>query len=86
MNIKAIIKGGSRINNENIYRLLVKILSLEQENVVTCQVDGNSKIFADMLLKWEVHAENGDEEIGVAMVETREPPMRVIGYGGEKLP
>eukprot|EP00924_Labyrinthula_sp_SR-Ha-C_P008000 augustus_masked-scaffold_41-processed-gene-2.21-mRNA-1 protein AED:1.00 eAED:1.00 QI:0/0/0/0/1/1/4/0/1645 len=81
MNLRAIIKGGSRINHGHLNRLQRWVLTLQQAQVELYHVDGESNIFADMLSRWAARVEGKDREIRAARALVRDPPPESLDTG-----
>eukprot|EP00924_Labyrinthula_sp_SR-Ha-C_P009054 snap_masked-scaffold_2-processed-gene-11.4-mRNA-1 protein AED:0.14 eAED:0.14 QI:0/-1/0/1/-1/1/1/0/1364 len=81
MNLRAIIKGGSRINHGHLNRLQRWVLTLQQAQVELYHVDGESDIFADMLSRWAARVERKDQEIKAARALVRDPPPESLDTG-----
>eukprot|EP00924_Labyrinthula_sp_SR-Ha-C_P005538 maker-scaffold_68-snap-gene-0.95-mRNA-1 protein AED:0.66 eAED:0.66 QI:0/0/0/1/0/0/2/0/312 len=57
LNLRAIIKGGSKINYGHSNRLQRWVLTLQQADVELHHVKGEDSVFADMLSRWAVTPE-----------------------------
>eukprot|EP00924_Labyrinthula_sp_SR-Ha-C_P006151 maker-scaffold_54-snap-gene-1.26-mRNA-1 protein AED:0.30 eAED:0.34 QI:0/0/0/0.5/0/0/2/0/749 len=70
LNLKAILRGGSKINHGHLNRLQRWMLILQHVLVDIHHVDGDSNIFADMLTRWAAPTE-GDVGAAVRVIKVQ---------------
>eukprot|EP00924_Labyrinthula_sp_SR-Ha-C_P004239 maker-scaffold_3-snap-gene-18.45-mRNA-1 protein AED:0.36 eAED:0.40 QI:0/0/0/1/0/0.33/3/0/1135 len=63
LNLRAIIKGGSKINHGHLNRLQRWILTLQQADVELHHIKGEDNVFADMLSRWAATPEREKQRI-----------------------
>eukprot|EP00924_Labyrinthula_sp_SR-Ha-C_P007782 maker-scaffold_28-snap-gene-3.8-mRNA-1 protein AED:0.33 eAED:0.36 QI:0/0/0/1/0.5/0.33/3/0/1487 len=63
LNLRAIIKGGSKINHGHLNRLQRWVLTLQQADVELHHIKGEDNVFADMLSRWAATPEREKQRI-----------------------
>eukprot|EP00924_Labyrinthula_sp_SR-Ha-C_P011809 snap_masked-scaffold_88-processed-gene-0.5-mRNA-1 protein AED:0.75 eAED:0.76 QI:0/-1/0/1/-1/1/1/0/377 len=63
LNLRAIIKGGSKINHGHLNRLQRWVLILQQADVELHHIKGEDNVFADMLSRWAATPEREKQRV-----------------------
>eukprot|EP00924_Labyrinthula_sp_SR-Ha-C_P012886 snap_masked-scaffold_12-processed-gene-2.6-mRNA-1 protein AED:0.35 eAED:0.39 QI:0/-1/0/1/-1/1/1/0/1366 len=63
LNLRAIIKGGSKINHGHLNRLQRWVLTLQQADVELHHIKGEDNVFADMLSRWAATPEREKQRV-----------------------
>eukprot|EP00924_Labyrinthula_sp_SR-Ha-C_P008973 snap_masked-scaffold_2-processed-gene-8.16-mRNA-1 protein AED:0.76 eAED:0.76 QI:0/-1/0/1/-1/1/1/0/884 len=63
LNLRAIIKGGSKINHGHLNRLQRWVLTLQQADVELHHIKGEDNFFADMLSRWAATPEREKQRV-----------------------